>query len=679
MFLRPSRRFKTLAAALLLAPLALNAQTPGAKPADQAPATKPAKPASPAIDTSVKVEDLQKTQEDIKKNFTQFKEGLFRLATRLEKSDRQEAKDQAKSIKKALEESDKLGVDAQFSKLVTSLRNGNDALDLIRASQEEKELVKSLQAILALLETDNESLRLKEEHKKLEAFLKELQNIKERQQNNQARTESKTGNKDNLSKEQQKLKDETDDVSKRMGGKENKDGKPKDDRAETKAEPKAGEKGGEGKPETEQKKSEQKDGNGKEAGEGKPGEAKPGDPKKGEGKEGAGGDPKKSDPKEGGEGKPGEGKPGEAKPGEPKAGEAKPGEAKPGEGKPGEGKPSEGKPGEGKGEGAGKGESKPSEGKAGEAKGSGEGKPGQSQPGGGQSGSKGGDQPPPPPGGPQQPKGNELPGRKEVQEAVPHQQKAEDQIKKEERDNAGKNQDKAIEKLAEAIKEIEKRIKQLREEEMKKLLANVEARCNRMLAMQIDVYQKTKGIDDEVQKNGGQLGQAERQKALGQSEAEGQIVVEAEKCLKLLESEGSAVAFAKVLEEVREDMIAVQRRLNTAIVDKDTQTIEENIIAMLKDMLEALKKAQKEMGEPKPSQGKPGKPPNAKLIDMLAELKLIRSLQVQVNNRTKMYGDKNKGEQSKDDLVQKELRQLSIRQTKLQEMVDKLDKGENEK
>ena len=74
-----------------------------------------------------------------------------------------------------------------------------------------------------------------------------------------------------------------------------------------------------------------------------------------------------------------------------------------------------------------------------------------------------------------------------------------------------------------------------------------------------------------------------------------------------------------------------------------------------------------------------GKPGNQKLIDMLAELKLIRSLQVQVNNRTKMYGDKDKGEQSKDDLVQKELRQLSIRQTKLQEMVDKLDKGENEK
>jgi len=628
--------------AVLLAPLWLSAQTP--------PAAKPKPPAAvvpgtPVLDTSVKPEELQTRQEEIKKTFAQFKEGLFRLATRLEKSERQEAKDQAKSIKKALEESDKLGIDQQFSKLVTSLRSGTGEIDLTRAGQEDKELVKMLQSILAMLETDNETLRLKEEREKLEAFLKELQNIKERQQNNQARTESKAGNKDNLTKEQQKLKDETTDIAKRMGGDKPKAGDKKDDRAAPKPEPKAGEAGAEAKPDNAPPKSESKAGPGQE----NAAEAKPGD------KEG-----KKNDAA-------GEAKPGEKIPaGEPKDG-------KPGAGEPKDAKPTP--PGAGKGEGDAKGESKPSAGEAGAAKGNGQGQ---------QSASKPGNSPPPSGGNPgeagaPQPKGNEPPGRKEVQEAVPYQQKAEDQIKGDKRDSAGKNQDEAIKRLADAIKEIEKRIKQLREEEMKKLLANVEARCNRMLAMQIDVYQRTKTIEDEVQKAGGQMGQAERQKALAQSEAEGQIVAEAEKCLKLLESEGSAVAFAKVLEEVREDMIAVQRRLNSAIVDKDTQTIEENIIALLKDMLEALKKAQKEAGEQKPSQGKPGKPPNQKLIDMLAELKLIRSLQTQVNSRTKMHGEKDKTEQARDPLIQKELRQLSLRQIKLQDMIDKLDKGENEK
>ena len=67
-----------------------------------------------------------------------------------------------------------------------------------------------------------------------------------------------------------------------------------------------------------------------------------------------------------------------------------------------------------------------------------------------------------------------------------------------------------------------------------------------------------------------------------------------------------------------------------------------------------------------------------KLVET-GELKLIRSLQSQVNMRTKMYGDKDKAEQSKDENVQKELRQLSARQQKLQEMIDKIASGENEK
>ena len=47
--------------------------------------------------------------------------------------------------------------------------------------------------------------------------------------------------------------------------------------------------------------------------------------------------------------------------------------------------------------------------------------------------------------------------------------------------------------------------------------------------------------------------------------------------------------------------------------------------------------------------------------------------------RTKMYGDKEKAEQSKDANVQLELRQLAARPAKLQEMIDTIASGENEK
>ena len=149
--------------------------------------------------------------------------------------------------------------------------------------------------------------------------------------------------------------------------------------------------------------------------------------------------------------------------------------------------------------------------------------------------------------------------------------------------------------------------------------------------------------------------------------------------MKLLESEGSAVAFASVLEEVKGDMQAVQKRLAATWVDTDTQAIEENIIQMLKDMIESLKKAQAEIkkqqaGEPPPPGGKPGPKP---LIDQLAELKLIRAFQTQVNSRTKMHATRYTGEQASDPIIQNELRQLSQRQAKLQDMIQKMATGAN--
>ena len=62
----------------------------------------------------------------------------------------------------------------------------------------------------------------------------------------------------------------------------------------------------------------------------------------------------------------------------------------------------------------------------------------------------------------------------------------------------------------------------------------------------------------------------------------------------------------------------------------------------------------------------------------LAELKLIRAFQTQINSRTKMYATKYSGEQAADPLIQGELRQLSGRQAKLQDMVHKIATGANQ-
>src|SRR5262249_17901769 len=202
------------------------------------------------------------------------------------------------------------------------------------------------------------------------------------------------------------------------------------------------------------------------------------------------------------------------------------------------------------------------------------------------------------------------------------------------REDASKKQDQAIQALERALKELEKRLKQLREKELAKLLANLEERVNRMLRMQIAVQQATISIDKRIGKQNPKP-TAEIQKSQTEADNELAIIVEADKALKLMEGEGSAVVFAGVLTEVRGDMQAVQRRLTEVRVEKQTQDIEQDIIDQLQMMKEALKKAKQDLQnqQSQPSDANSQGKPNQKLIDLLNELKLIKSLQEQVNKR----------------------------------------------
>jgi hypothetical protein len=323
-----------------------------------------------------------------------------------------------------------------------------------------------------------------------------------------------------------------------------------------------------------------------------------------------------------------------SKMGAPKAGEPKGG--KPGE--PKEGKPGEGKPGEGMGE---------------------------PKPGGGE----------PKPGQPAPPK---APGAEQVRKAVPDEENAAGSLDENKRPKASDELSKAEEALKIARDELEKRLKQLREQELERILANLEARVNKMLIMQKEVLGQTVSIHTQIQKSAEKKPvAADFQNAQKQEDKEAEIIGEADKAITLLQNEGSAVAFPAVFEEVRKDMARVKERLHDANVGEDTQSIEKDIIEALEHMRDALKKAQQELSNKPP--GPPGDPNNdpqlKKLLDEIAELKMIRQLQVQVNTRTKRYGAT---EQAEDAQIKKELRDLSDRQEKIEVMINNMATKKNQ-
>ncbi|HEY1186399.1 MAG TPA: hypothetical protein VGE74_02030 [Gemmata sp.] len=623
-------------------------------------------PSAPPLPTG---SGVKRSQEENLKFYKNFAEQVLRLAQKWEKSDSIEDKDRAKTLRAALKLAEEKGLEKLFKEIIEGLNGKNPDFNGILGK--DKKLIDALTEILNLLETEDDAARDRIEMKRLEDAIKAINDLKRKQENLLGRTVNPRSDAERLAKEQADLKKATDAVAKALAKAADPNAKPgapnggdkPEPKAENKAEPKPGENTAENKPDTKENKADTK-------GEGMGMGGMPMDPK------GAGAEAKPM----GGMGMPMEGMSGGDKPapkdpmaaGEPKGGEPKPMNMNPmgGEGKPmgGEGKP----------QGAGKGESKPSAGMPG-----GDGKPqggeGMGMPMGGMGqpspgGAKGGGEPPP--GGPQPPQGGKKdPAAENVQQAVPAQQEAEDNIKKNENKNATRNQGKAIEELEKAIKELEARLKQLREKELAKLLANLEQRVSAMIRMQTDVRESTKTIAGTVKALGGKPAVAEIQKSQVEADNENKIIVIADATLKLMEGEGSAVVFAGVLKEVKGDMEAIQRRLNDARVGEDTQQIEQDVIDQLKLMLEALKKAKQDL-ENKPSDSKPSdsnaKKPDNKLLEILAELKLIKALQEQVNKRTVMHSKTDPNEQAKDPLVQAELNQLAARQKVLQDMLHKI-------
>ena len=85
-----------------------------------------------------------------------------------------------------------------------------------------------------------------------------------------------------------------------------------------------------------------------------------------------------------------------------------------------------------------------------------------------------------------------------MKKAVQDQKEAAKNIEEKKKDESIENQTKAIKNLEEAQAALEKRLKQLREEELRKAAGQPRRRCQKMLDMQIAVYENTKAINGTI-------------------------------------------------------------------------------------------------------------------------------------------------------------------------------------
>jgi hypothetical protein len=282
---------------------------------------------------------------------------------------------------------------------------------------------------------------------------------------------------------------------------------------------------------------------------------------------------------------------------------------------------------------------------------------------------------------PPTPAADSPPGQERIAQAEQRMRQAQQRLEEAQRREAIQEQEEARRLLEEAKAELEEVLRQLREEEIQRTLALLEGRFRKMLESQLKVYEETQRLsqipvderNSQVVIQAGKLSLEERR-----------LAGDADKALLLLREEGSSVAFPEAVEQMRTDMQQVADRLAEVKVERITLGLEEDIIAALEEMIEALQKAQQEaeqrQQQPRPAQ--PMSPQDQPLVDAIAELKMIRALQMRVNSRTQRYArllddpEHPVGQATSDDLLQSLVR-LSEREERIRNITRDIVLGKN--
>lgn len=612
---------------LLLAGLAHAASLSSTVSAAEEPAVieTPKEPAPPAT-------PLPSRQEAVALRYARFENSLNQLAEHLRKTD----PDRANLLFRAIGKSKEGRISDQLKQVVDLLKKEQlgDALDGQQSAVEQMLLV------LQLLQSEDRKSEIEREKERIAGLIKDVDKLVLKQTDVRAATE-RNGNAGNLKDKQQQVSDATQKIldkidqqdAERNQKPDNGTSKPKDSPQEPGSDDAAPMKDPSEKPSKDDD-GNKPDGAPKEGASDKPKDSKPGDPSKPD-------DPKKTE-----DGK----QPDEKDPADK--------ESEKSDGSP-MGKPSD----------AGKKPSKASKSQP---------MPGEAQPPmDGQPMPPMDDEGQPSPPSPQseQEKPQRTPGRQELEQARKEMENAIEELKKKS-GKASEKQDEALANLLKAKERLEEILRQLREEEKEMMLAALEARLRDMLGRQINVLNGTVGLAavPEVQRT-----DKHRNRAVELARNEDEVALLASKVITLLKEDGSSIAFPEALIQMRDDMLTVSRRLERVEVGELTVGIEKDIVESLEEILEALQKEIEKAKDKKQQQqpGQQGQQQEQGLVDILSELKMLRSLQYRVNRRTKQIGRMVEGEQASDPDLRGQLQGLSQRQAKIQQSTYNLATGRN--
>jgi hypothetical protein len=269
----------------------------------------------------------------------------------------------------------------------------------------------------------------------------------------------------------------------------------------------------------------------------------------------------------------------------------------------------------------------------------------------------------------------QTPGQRQVDQAGKHMQKAAQQMQQGSPQQADGQQQEAINQLEEALEELQETLQQLRQEQQEEQLRSLQSRFRSMLARQLAINTRTKELDDKGQRqwtHADELAVAE----LAQGEAD--LTEQAAQALRILEEDATTVLIPVLVEQLRDDLQSITSRLEKRKTGPATQQRQSLVAETLTELLDAVKQAQQQMRQRGQSQEGGGQRPESKLVPDSAELKLLRTRQKSLNERTKKFHEQAGDPAQATDVQTELLQELGRQQQRLAELARRMYEQANE-
>jgi len=260
-----------------------------------------------------------------------------------------------------------------------------------------------------------------------------------------------------------------------------------------------------------------------------------------------------------------------------------------------------------------------------------------------------------------------APGRSSVAVAAEAMNAASGSLGRERAGEANRQQRAALTALAKARGELLEAVRMAAEHVRAQMLAHLERSLRSMLAAQRQINRETVSIS--AMQRDGRYGRAEQLKLRALADRQAAQFVAAGKAADQLTDDGTTVVLPAALGDVRQDMSAAADLLGDREAGLPTQSIQQRIVTGLTDLLAVLQNNPSDPGDRKRDSEEGASRP---LVDILAELKMLRSMQAQINRQTTEMNAACRGDPLDNEQSRLQHRRLGERQEQIRELTRRL-------